>query len=113
MKKILLGALILGSSLAYGVEIRNDFLGKGYERRIFVEFDALGSEVEKNVFNNVSRFELTGFISGFSYGYEWENRVSFEVGVKVYGTEEAIEDDENIKDDPWQRSLYAGVGYRF
>jgi len=39
LKKILIGALTLGSSIAYGSEITNDFLVNGHMGRAFVDFD--------------------------------------------------------------------------
>lgn len=121
MKKILIWILILGSAAAYGEELREGFLEENNRGKIFLNLDEVGGygrelydladEISKA--DNDSKFELNGYASGFSYGYEWTNRVSFELGVKVYVAEEDLEEEEYLNEEAWQHSLYASIGYRF
>ena len=121
MKKILIWIFILGSAAAYGEELREDFLEDKNRGKIFLNLDEAGSygrEVyyladEISESENDRKFELHGYASGFSYGYEWDNRVSFELGVKVYVAEDDLEDEEYLNEEAWQHSLYASIGYRF
>ena len=121
MKEILICTLILGSAVAYGGEEEEFFLGRKDKGRIVLELDEAGNYGrefqylvdEAGQSNSQNKFEFNGFTSGFSYGYEWENRVSFELGVKVYVTEDDLEDEGYLEEEAWQHSLYASIGYRF
>ena len=71
-----------------------------------------GDEEAEDDFNR-SKFEVSGPMVGLSYGREWENKLSFELGVKVYDIEKSVKGEDNIEDDAWQHYWYAGFGYRF
>ncbi len=121
MKKILVWALILWSTVSYGEEFRGAFLKKGSSREEILELNRFYGYGEKleifRVFMDErsigKKFELNSFTSGFSYVFEWENWVSFELGVKVYVLDEELEEEEYLEDEAWQHSLYASIGYRF
>lgn len=120
MKKILIWFLILGSPLAYG-KGSGGFLRERRQERVFFDIDRDGSYGREFQYlageiggsNNQNKFELNGYTSGFSYGYEWSNRISLELGVKVYVAEEDLEEEEYLQEEAWQHSLYASIGYRF
>ncbi len=121
MRKILIWALVLGTTLAYGENNSRGFPEKNRQKKVFLRLDRSGGYRREfqhlmervRVADNQKKFELNGFIDGFSYGYEWTNRVSFELGIKVYVLEEDLEEEEYLQEEAWQHSLYASIGYKF
>lgn len=121
MKKVLVWALLLWSTITYGEELRGGLLEKGSSRERVLElnrfygygkrFEIFRALIGEESSNN--RFELNSFTSGFSYVFELENWVSFELGVKVYVIDEEVEEEEYLEEEAWQHSLYASIGYRF
>ncbi|WP_319203814.1 hypothetical protein [uncultured Ilyobacter sp.] len=98
MKKLLVGALIFGSSIAYGSEITNDFLVKGHVGRAFVEFD--DADVEGTT-SYGAEFEYLRGISGerFHYGaglgitnFDWEDDLDF-MAYEIYGTMKYMDEE--------------------
>ncbi len=121
MKKVLVWILLLWSAVTYGEEFRKGLLKKGSSREKVLELNRFYGYGEKSeIFRALvgeesigNKFGLNTFTSGFSYVFEWENWVSFELGVKVYVLNEEVEEEEYLEEEAWQHSLYASIGYRF
>lgn len=121
MKKILVWTLLLWSAVIYGEELGRGILARGSSKEMILELNKFSGYGENfDIFRKLmgegsgdNRFGLNTFASGFSYIFEWENWMSFELGVKIYVLDEEVEEEEYLEEEAWQHSLYASIGYRF